>query len=629
MVVSAPPPRSSFEAWIPATIALIVSLRWLLGERHSVYGDEGQRLIDLFNGFATLHQGSIGDRIVNFYLFNPIYPPIFHLLGAPFVLRAADPVFGGRVYAQVLVLLIALVFFAIVRRIGGRLAGTAGVLTLLGTPWFVDIGRHYLLEPLLVLEVLLLLNLIFQYYRSPTWRVLGSISALTAVGLLSKYNFFLYAAPLFVVPGMLELARKMRGARTGPALLPAAAIIVAPPLLIAGPWYLARATGASSATGFLGALYDAGLKPGVTPALFIGYVRSSLMWNYSPLFKIIAVAAAVLYAARLLRLPVLRSQLDDMALADDVVISSAFVGALCVTVMLALTGMAIEVRWHFEVVYLFVAVFVVLGRLRMPALRIGALAALALAASLQLMVVNFTQVNVPSLLHVPDAGITPRPSATPIGSELLARDIARHEQHAGGVKPGDFVFFLYHEHRGPHMGAVELYLRLDDAPMPCLVAGFFDRAIDVENIFGAKYLVDEVEGSALTWDDTENQRYRRLMAKIPPAFKTQLVEVSDVGGRFGHFKAYYVPRERVTREMVMETIALGRSQETVGPFLALWDAQRIIWRAKFEPLPGNASLRNEIDAWAPAAETALTAMNREMLRRYAARIQEIRKAIGD
>ena len=28
------------ELWIPASIALVVGLRWLLGERHSLYGDE-------------------------------------------------------------------------------------------------------------------------------------------------------------------------------------------------------------------------------------------------------------------------------------------------------------------------------------------------------------------------------------------------------------------------------------------------------------------------------------------------------------------------------------------------------------------------------------------------------------
>jgi hypothetical protein len=611
---------------------LVVSLRWLLSERHSVYGDEGQRLIDLFNGFATLRQGSVLDRIVNFYLFNPTYPPIFHLLGAPFVLSSVDPVFGGRVYAQILVLLIALVFYAIVRQIAGRLAGTAGVLTLLGTSWFVDIGRHYLLEPLLVLEVLLLLYLIYKYYKCPTLRGLVSVSALTAVGLLTKYNFFLYAAPLFIVPAMLELTRHMRGARTGPALRLIAAIIMVPPLLIAGPWYLARSTGAASATGLLGALYDAGLKPGVIPAVFIEHVLTPQAWNYSPLFEILAVAAGVMYVARVLRVPVLGSQLDDIAFPDHVVISSAFVGALGVTLLLALTGMAIEFRWHFEVAYLFVAVFALLGRLRMPVLRVGALAALAVAGGLQLADINFMPVNVPSLLKAPDRGVTPRPSAVPIGSEVLARDIASHEKRVGGVKPGDFVYFLYHEHRGPHMGAVELYLRFEDAPMPCLVAGFFDRAIDVQNIFGAKYLVDAEAGGALTWDDAENQRYRRLMAHISPAFKTLLVEISDVQGRFGHFKAYYVPRERVTREMVMETIALGRSIETVMPFLILWDAQRIVWRAKFEPLPGNASLRDEIDAWAPkvlAAETTLATMNREALRRYAARIQEIRKGIGE
>ena len=72
-------------------------------------------------------------------------------------------------------------------------------------------------------------------------------------------------------------------------------------------------------------------------------------------------------------------------------------------------------------------------------------------------------------------------------------------------------------------------------------------------------------------------------------------------GRFGHFKAYYVPHEKVTSELVLTTIDIGRRLETVEPFLVLWDAQRVIWRAKFEAVPGNASLRGEIDALLPPA----------------------------
>ena len=35
------------------------------------------------------------------------------------------------------------------------------------------------------------------------------------------------------------------------------------------------------------------------------------------------------------------------------------------------------------------------------------------------------------------------------------------------------------------MGAVDFYLREEGAPLACPVAGFWNRAIDVENIFGA------------------------------------------------------------------------------------------------------------------------------------------------
>jgi hypothetical protein len=227
--------------------------------------------------------------------------------------------------------------------------------------------------------------------------------------------------------------------------------------------------------------------------------------------------------------------------------------------------------------------------------------------------------------------MTPRPSAIAVGSELLARDIARYEKASGGPRTGDFAFFLYHEHSGPHFGSVEFYLGSEGVPLPVRVAAFYDRAIDLENIFGAKYLVDAVSGRATQWMDPETERYRRLAAQLPGSFRNLLVEVSDVEGRFGRFKAYYVPRERITWQMVLDTIESGRRLETVQSFLILWDVQRVIWRAKFETVTGNESLRNEIDAVLarmPAAESKLAAFNLQMLHDYGGRIRQIRQSIG-
>ena len=205
----------------------------------------------------------------------------------------------------------------------------------------------------------------------------------------------------------------------------------------------------------------------------------------------------------------------------------------------------------------------------------------------------------------------------------------RHEKRVGGTKPGDFAFFLYHEHAGPHYGSVEFYLRIEGAPLATGIAGFYDRAIDVGNFFDAKYLF-EGAGRSWQWNDPENRRYRLLAQNLPPAFRAILVEVSDVEGRFGRFKVHYVPRERVTKEMALEAIDTGRRLETVEANLILWDAQRIVWRARFESIPGNVALRQEIDAFLPrvaSAETRLLALNRQALERDVARIHDIRKLV--
>ena len=151
-------PQSAIALWIPAAIVLVVCLRWLLGERHSVYGDEAFHLTNLRDGVFGATHGSLSERITNLYLFNFAYPPVFHLLAAPFVLPSADPVLAGRAYVQIVTLFVALVLFTVTQSIGGRLAGAVAVATLLGTPSFVDVSRHDLFQSLLTLEVLLILR---------------------------------------------------------------------------------------------------------------------------------------------------------------------------------------------------------------------------------------------------------------------------------------------------------------------------------------------------------------------------------------------------------------------------------------------------------------------------------------
>jgi dolichyl-phosphate-mannose-protein mannosyltransferase len=613
------------ELWIPALLALLVAFRWLLGERHSVYGDEAFHLTNLIDGVAAA-KGGLLERLRTLYLFNFAYPPVFHLLSAPFVLPAADPVLGGRVYTQVLTLLVSLTLYSVTRQIGGIFAGTVAVLTLLATPSFVDVSRHYLLEPLLTLEVLLIVYIIGRYYEEPrSWHLVG-LAALISAGLLTKFNFFFYAAPLFIVPGAIEIYRLVKGQRRWVSEVGVAAALIVAPLIVAGPWYVARATGSTS---MLSSLYEAGtLKAGLSFELFVVLATGWVTLNFTLVFKLLALVAALLYVVHLVRMPRLRELLSPMLVSQHVVVSSALMGVLLVPIILALVGLGNEGRWHIETVYLLAVTFGILGRLA-TAPRLIALGIAALAAVSQLVTIYVAPVRVPSFLLLPMPDLNPLPSSVAVGSEELAQDIARHAKRMGGVKPGEFVYFFYHEHAGPHFGSVEFYLRYAGAPLATRIAGFYDRAIDVSSFFDAKYLV-EGTGRSADWKDPENQRYKLLAQNLPAEFRAILVDVSDVDARFGRFKAFYVPQDRLTREMVLATIDTGRRLETVEPFLVIWDAQRIVWRAKFESLPANASLREEIDALlprVPATEPKLSSWNRLTLQTYVARIQEIRKVV--
>ena len=508
---------------------------------------------------------------------------MFHLIAVPFVLFSADPVLAGRVYAQVLTLFVALLLYAVTREVGGKLAGAVAVATLLGTPSFVDVSRHYMLEPLLVLEVLAVLyasagTTTLALAPCPADRGLGLSWTVDQVQLLLLCGAFVYRAGC-----NRALSRRPR---------PAALVRRAPERWsnrLNTPssrrtWYVARATGPMSATGMLNTLYEAGtLKAGLTFDALFEQTFAPLSWNYSGLMQLLALMAAVIYSGSLMGIRVLRSLVGPLSLRQHVLLSSAFVSAVCVPVLLGLVGLGGTLRWHVEAACVFVATFGLLGRLR-PAPRIVSISAAAAGAALQLATIYVTPVGAPALLRVPDSGITPRPSAVAIGSETLARDIARHEKRIGGTKPGEFAYFLYHEHAGPHYGTVEFYLRFEG----CATGGTHSRIQQprdrTREIFGAKYL---------------DRRSRRRAGGNGKTRKTNGIadlqricrrRFSILGSRCRTWRAGSVDSRCTTfpvnasRRHGAQHHRAGRQLETVEPFSILWDAQRVIWRAKFETL---------------------------------------------
>ena len=379
----------------------------------------------------------------------------------------------------------------------------------------------------------------------------------------------------------------------------------------------------------LTALYEAGtLKAGVTLELFAQLAVGSLPLNYSALFKILAVLGAALYAGSVMRVPGLRSLLQPMTLAQHVTVSSAFIGVIVVPVILGLVGLGRELRWHVESVYLLAATFGIVGRLGLWG-RSAALGLAAIGAVLQLLTIYAMPIAAPAFLRLPIPEVNPRPSAIPVGSEVLAFDIARHEKRVVGRGQVSSPSFSIMSTQDPTSDRWSSTCGWQGVPLASRIAGFYDRAIDVGNFFDAKYLV-EGTGRSGEWNDPENRRYRLLAQNLPVAFRNVLVEVSDLEARFGRFKVYYVPRERITRDMVLTTIETGRRLETVPVNLVLWDAQRIIWRARFEAMPGNVSLRQEIDEFLQRISPAppdLRATNRQVLQSYVTQIQEVRRMV--
>ena len=370
-------------------------------------------------------------------------------------LSAADPVFGGRVYAQALTLCASILLYSLTRNVGGKLAGAVAVLTLLGTPSFIEPSRHYLLETLISVEVLALLFFIARYYDGRRLRDLLSIGAILSAGLLTKFNFFFYAVWLFIVPAGIECYEALRGRHK----LASAAQLVGLSLLCRSS---SQAHGISSGPPvperFGPAQQSARRRDQHSKPLAGAGALSNLLELFS-----IGDSAGSRRSGTVCRL-FGSAQTFPRGFENHQSVSTCHscgchgwrTGAPSAT---CLNRDGAEHPLAYRSCLLIHTVFrndwPPQGA---PLFGYSDSALPALAPHCSYGSHTSGPWEFPAYLRVPDLGYSPPPSATPIGSEMLARDIASHERRMDGTKPGEFVFFLYHEHSGPHFGSVEFYL---------------------------------------------------------------------------------------------------------------------------------------------------------------------------
>jgi hypothetical protein len=602
------PKSYSVACWAALGWASFIGLCWILGENHSAYGDEPHHLDLTFEAARKLR--SIFEIGADAFLIGGRYPPLFHYLGAPWVLWAADPILAGRVFAVVVSILAAGIFFRTAQLMSDTLSATCAFFVLMGCGWYLEVSRYYYLEGVLGLELILLLRYTYLFLRTERQIFLLWLGLINAVGMLTKFNFLFYSLWLLAPVGWTIVGRNYGGKASFAQTSHGLALLSLPTLLLAVPWYLLQTKSPVSAAKEILLFVQIGTVTAAKSffeALDIAYQTLILCFS-----AIVIVAAATIVLVAFVSRVVAGlngKRIERTNSASLRIVAGMTAGLLVVPIALGYLGLSATVRWNLEFLFLPIILAVALSSLPVV-LKAGASALLIIPTSLAVISANIVPLQLPDWVRPPMAKNFETPNWKPVGLKEAASDLARFEAHHSETAKRNLIFFAFHEHRGVHAHALRLYLRAQDSHLTATWGAFYDLPLDLFNIFDAGFLAidvplpppSSVDVSPFAPRDPELRRYRRWLSLAPETYWSNLQLVSDINGRFGHFRIFFVPGSAASPELIRTMLASGKVIDG-GRFEPFWDAQELYWRTRIgdiEPAVARERLQQLKAQGAPA-----------------------------
>lgn len=587
-------------AIVVATWAGLFTAWWLAQEAHSIYGDEGWHFLFLFDALDKAKQG--GWRgIVALLSFNDTYPPAFYLLSSPFVL-ARDPIAGGRFFVAVLAVLAAvLAYFGLRHRFGVAASATAA-MSLFVCAVFVEITRYYLLEVALATEILLLVLLVVpsrpgQKRASPgRWSApLGGF--VLALGLLTKFNFALYAAPLVVWKLWAEW--RAAGRSFGGRWIKRCAWMVLIPLIVAGPWYVHTLVRPGGALSSLRTMQRAEHLPVVGSwRIFFEAVITTLQ-KFAPPWLVACLIVALASAA------VFAIWRGDVRARLRARLPWAIFGlGYFIFLALALAGLGLHWVPRWNVSYLFLLPWVALA-VDWPASRASRLVLGTVLASMVVLSGAQSFLGVPPLVK----GLEPWSSARVLGppgrdSNGMAEAALAITRLDAAPRPIGRTFSpLFHFHDGAHVGALAFYLRMHKSTLSPFGVGYYNLPVDVGLVTTAPFLLVHVEDVAQE-GDPEMRRYRFVAQQWVTAPSSPFAREAAFATRHGEIQLWRRTRA-ATLEDVRRLIEKTRPIDAGTPYEAFWDAESLRLEPARLATPEGQRTRDRLIADLPRLATRL------------------------
>ncbi|GEM_PF-2757428 len=530
-------PRCWFPRWWWLSLALcgLVYANWLLRESATLYGDENAHLgmalgvkdawasgDSWFGSFARAYEGE-----------NGRYPPLGHAAMLLATEAGSDALVSARFVSAVCVTGGVLAFSAAaVGATGRRRAGVLTTVLLLGSPLSVQAGRFAYLEGYLILWIGVLTLAFVSYLRRPSWSAWIFASVVTALGMLTKFSFVLYVAPMLATVALWDLWRWRCGRAWLPAVLSkfgVAGLIVG---IAAGPWYvMTRDHPANAGSGLRNLIETGHLNRADSLREFVDIWRRLLGLTFAPLTVWVSLVIVACWAAWWARR---RPRVS----AGDLLVFSSLLAGIAMAFALPLLALGDYPRWNLQFYLVLLSVVVMLDSIAWrpvrPLRRGGDVpgeqarsVSVRLAGwvlGLLLMVGPLCGLLISNGLlgsRAVGAWASSRqlvffgaPDARPSGTREMARIIDEARQEWGGAGREFRVAFMVHEHRWFHSETVEWELRRRGCEGVRIDrVGFLDRPIDLDWFLRADLVVTSSYEQLIR--DPEAIRYQRIEDRLP------------------------------------------------------------------------------------------------------------------
>jgi hypothetical protein len=558
-------------------ILFFFMISWLFLENHNVYKDEAAKYLSLQNVIYWMNNKSeILYKIKVLYLFDLNYPPLFFLMSLPFLEIFWDWVIAGRIYVILVSIINMLFLFFYLKKHMNNVAAILGCLFLCTSYQYIAVSREYTPEILIISFILICLILCNKYSETKTRWYLLILGFIIALGMLTKYNFFIY----ITIPIVYYLYTAEFGKFSFRLLLKDLILLLLPFLLIGSPWYIytfITNPANTSISGFINQKTIGRFQSNVSIKQAIIQIfqdRGDYFPDYIYLiFLILLISFIVIVSIDSIKKTKVTTKYMEL-----IVIPLSTVVILSIS--LKTLGLILN-RWNFSYLFLSIIFSYMFERVFINKNIIKIVFGIAIYIFFLLSFINTGIINIFNVDLIGSKNYLP--NEYPTGAKEVAEYI-RNDRKMSKIQVDEpiTVGLIGHIHDGLHGHALAYYgkwLGLNNwkESNVGLLNGF--KPTDLSIFLDSDYLV-YIPNNQYNYEESAFPnsllRYQWLIENAPTTYQKCLQKIGIVNSRFGIIRIDKIDKNCFTSETFSDLILLGKMfDQNDASFTLFWEVEEL------------------------------------------------------